>query len=133
MTRRKGRRQSEDRSNSYLQIAMKRASRLHNALRSWMGQPCNWGHMAHLTTCLLLVAALIHTGTVNLTKWTLYLPNRGQKQRAQSQQRRISRWLHNSRINVHHLYKPLIKAALADWMEEEIYVALDTSLFWDEC
>ena len=76
-------------------------------------------------------AALIHIGTVSLTKWALWLPNRGVKQRAQSQQRRLSRWLHNARINVHRLYKPLITAALADWTETVMYVALDTSLFWE--
>ncbi len=108
---------------------MKTVSRLHNALKAWIDKPCDWGHLAHLTTCLLLVAALIHTGSVSLTKWTIYLPNRGLKQRAQSKQRRISRWLHNPRINVHRLYKPLIKVALSNWREDVIYLALDTSLF----
>ena len=77
-------------------------SPLHDALNAWIGQT-DWVHQAHLTVALLMVSALIHTGTVNLTKWALCLPNRGTKQRAQSQQRRLSRWLHNSRINVHRL------------------------------
>lgn len=111
---------------------MQKASRLHNALKSWMGQDAHWSHLSHLTTCILLVVALIQTGSVSLTKWTVYLPNRGLKQRAQSKQRRISRWLHNPRINVHRLYKPLIKAALSNWTEDVIYLALDTSLFWEE-
>ncbi len=109
---------------------MKLVSPLHNALNAWMGQT-DWSHKAHLTVALLMVAALIHTGTVSLTKWALWLPNRGAKQRAQSQQRRLSRWLHNARINVHRLYKPLITKALADWTESVMYVALDTSLFWE--
>ena len=62
---------------------MKKASRLHNALKSWMGQDAHWGHLSHLTTGILLVVALIQTGSVSLTKWTVYLPNRGTKQRAQ--------------------------------------------------
>ena len=106
-------------------------SHLHDALKSWLA-PTDWSHQTHLTVALLMVAALIHTGTVNLTKWALCLPNRGDKQRAQSQQRRLSRWLHNARINVHRLYKPLITQALADWSEPVMYVALDTSLFWEE-
>ncbi len=57
----------------------------------------------------------------------MYIPCRGKY--AQSRQRRIQRWLNNPRINVHPLYKPLIKAALADWQEENIFLALDTSLF----
>jgi hypothetical protein len=58
------------------------------------------------------------------------MPCRGQF--AQSKQRRISRWLHNARINVHRLYGPLVQASLAHWKEAEMYLALDTSLFWEE-
>jgi hypothetical protein len=77
-----------------------------------------------------MVVALIHTGEVNLTRWLPHLPIRGRQ--AQSKQRRLSRWLHNSRINVHRLYKPLIQAALAHWQEDVLYLSLDTSMFWDE-
>ena len=105
-------------------------SRLYNALKTWMGQSGEWVHLTHLTTCLWMVVALIHTGEVNLTRWLPHLPCRGHQ--AQSKQRRLSRWLHNSRINVHRLYKPLIQAALAHWQEDVLYLSLDTSLFWDE-
>jgi hypothetical protein len=77
-----------------------------------------------------MVIAVIQTGEVNLTKWLPYLPCRGLF--AQSKQRRARRWLGNSRINVHRLYKLIIKAALADWQDEVMYLSLDTSLFWDE-
>lgn len=77
-----------------------------------------------------MVVALIHSGEVNLTHWLPYLPNRGRY--AQSKQRRVRRWLNNSRINIHKLYKPLIRDALADWQDECLYLSLDTSLFWDE-
>ncbi len=76
-----------------------------------------------------MVAALIQRGEVNLTRWLPYLPCRGHQ--AQSKQRRVSRWLHNSRINVHRLYKPLIQAALATWNEDCLYLSLDTSMYWD--
>jgi hypothetical protein len=33
---------------------------------------------------------------------------------------------------VHRIYKSLVKAALSDWSESKIFLALDTSLFWDE-
>ena len=74
--------------------------------------------------------ALIQTGSVNLTKWSIYIPCRGKY--AQSRQRRIQRWLNNRRINVHQIYKSLIQAALAGWQEEKIFLALDTSMFWDQ-
>lgn len=77
-----------------------------------------------------MVTALIQTGEVSLTKWAKYVPCRGLY--AQSRQRRLRRWLGNSRINVHRLYKPIIQAALADWKDEGLYVSLDTTLFWEE-
>ena len=77
-----------------------------------------------------MVAALIQTGEVSLSKWAKYIPCQGQY--AQSRQRRIRRWLGNSRINVHRLYKPIIQAALAHWEESCLYVSLDTTQYWDE-
>jgi hypothetical protein len=77
-----------------------------------------------------MVVALIQRGEVSLTRWLPYLPCRGEQ--AQSKQRRVSRWLHNSRINVHRLYKPLIQAALATWDEDCLYLSLDTSMYWEE-
>lgn len=109
---------------------MNKNSRLYNALNQWIGQPVDWSHLCHLQTCVWLIVALIHTGSVNLTKWSIYIPCRGKF--AQSRQRRIQRWLNNPRINVHRLYKPIIKAALSNWQEETMFLALDTSLFWDE-
>jgi hypothetical protein len=97
---------------------------------TWLGQDYDWAHLSHLTTCLWMVAALIQTGEVNLTRWIAYIPCRGHY--AQSKQRRVRRWLGNSRINIHRLYKPIIQAALADWREDCLYLSLDTSLFWDE-
>ena len=95
-----------------------------------MSQPVNWSHLCHLKTCIWMIVALLHTGSVNLTKWSMYISCRGKF--AQSRQRRIQRWLNNPRINVHRLYKSLIQTALADWTEENLFLALDTSLFWDE-
>jgi hypothetical protein len=95
-----------------------------------MSQPVDWSHLCHLKTCIWMIVALIQTGSVNLTKWSIYIPCRGKF--AQSRQRRIQRWLNNPRINIHRIYKSLIQAALVDWTESSIFLALDTSLFWDE-
>ncbi|MEM9009395.1 MAG: hypothetical protein AAGE59_38580 [Cyanobacteria bacterium P01_F01_bin.86] len=99
-------------------------------MKAWLGQGASWAHLTHLTTCLWMVAALIQTGEVNLTKWAKYIPCRGQY--AQSRQRRIRRWLGNSRINVHRLYKPIIQAVLAKWEDSCVYVSLETTQFWKE-
>jgi hypothetical protein len=109
---------------------VQRTPPLYNALNDWLGQLVPWAHRGHLTACLWMVMALLQRGEVSLTRWLPYIPCRGVQ--AQSKQRRLSRWLHNSRLNVHRLYKSLIQAALADWSEECLYLSLDTSLFWDE-
>lgn len=95
-----------------------------------MSQANDWSHLCHLKTCIWMIIALIHAGNVNLTKWSMYVPCRGKI--AQSRQRRIQRWLNNPRINVHRIYKPLVKTALSDWSESKLFLALDTSLFWEE-
>ena len=77
-----------------------------------------------------MVAVVIQTGEVSLTKWGKHIPCRGQF--AQSRQRRVRRWLANSRINVHRLYKPIIQAALSTWEDDCLYLSLDTTLFWEE-
>ena len=45
-------------------------SRLYDALNQGMSQPTDWLHLCHLKTCIWMIVALIHTGSVNLTKWS---------------------------------------------------------------
>lgn len=68
---------------------------------------------------------LLSEDSVNLTRWVY--PVHSKAHYAQSTQRRFSRWLHNPRLNVARLYTPLIKAALAEWQDEVLYLSLDTS------
>lgn len=109
---------------------MSQYSPLYHALNNWLGQSLPWSHRSHLTTCLWMVIALLQRGEISLTRWLPYLPCRGLQ--AQSKQRRVSRWLHNSRINVHRLYKTLIQTALAHWEEDSLYLSLDTSSYWGQ-
>jgi hypothetical protein len=51
---------------------------------------------------------------------------------AQSSVRRFARWLANERIDVHRLYGPLIQQALSSWGAHALYLALDTSLLWEQ-
>ncbi|MBE9239568.1 transposase, partial [Synechocystis salina LEGE 00031] len=104
-------------------------SPLYHGLKTWLSQVSPWAHQGHLTTCILMIVALIQAGEINLTRWVPHLPSRGLY--AQSKQRRVRRWLDNPRINVHKLYQPLISAALASWQEECLYLSLDTSIFWE--
>lgn len=85
---------------------------LYNGLDAWLSQCYRWRDQRHLEVLICMVRALLYSGSVNLTKWSTYLPNRGQQ--AQSQQRRLSRWLQNPSIVVSELYDGLVKQALSD-------------------
>jgi hypothetical protein len=50
---------------------------------------------------------------------------------AQSTVRRLTRWLEHERIAVHTLYGPLIQQAIAEWGDQRVYLALDTSMLWN--
>ncbi len=109
---------------------MENTSRIYDALVTLLGQSKQWADVRHLYTLVWMVIGLIHSGSVNLTKWTMYIHSRAVF--AQSKQRRFSRWLHNPRINPQRLYSPLIQVALNMWQEELLYISLDTSMLWNQ-
>jgi hypothetical protein len=106
------------------------ASRLHDELIKFAGQYCRWTDVRHLGVIAWMMLGLIATGSVNLTKWLSHINTKAEI--AQSTQRQLSRWLHNPRINPAKLYSPVIKAALTNWQDAEIYLSFDTSQLWDE-
>lgn len=107
-----------------------RTSRLYDQLCNLLGQSTDWADQRHLQTLIWMVIGLVCSECISLTKWGIYVRSRAQF--AQSHQRRFSRWLHNSRINVHRLYSPLIAAALDHWGVGEITLIEDTTMLWDE-
>ena len=107
---------------------MRASEELYDGLDSWLSQSYRWCDQRHLKVLLYMVRALLYSGSVNLSKWSSYLPGRC----AQSQQRRLSRWLGNPRIVVHELYSGIIRAALSEWQQPEMFLALDTSMLWNE-
>ena len=109
---------------------MSASEQLYDGLDTWLSQCYRWRDQRHLQVLIYMVRALLYSGSVNLTKWSTYLPNRGQY--AQSQQRRLSRWLKNPNIDVRELYNGLIKRALSDWQQPVMYLALDSSMLWNE-
>ena len=107
---------------------MRASEELYDGLDSWLAQSYRWQDQRHLKVLLYMVRALLYSGSVNLSKWSSYLPG----QCAQSQQRRLSRWLSNPRIVVCDLYSGIIRAALVGWQQPEMFLALDTSMLWNE-
>jgi hypothetical protein len=76
-----------------------------------------------------MVTGLIQTGSSNTPNW---IPSvQTQATRAQSTERRFSRWLTNKYITAQHVYTPSITQALQEWGEYEFRLALDTSLIFE--
>jgi hypothetical protein len=77
--------------------AMKTTSRLYDDLYKLLGQS-DWVDRRHLQTLVWMLLGLLCSGCVSLTRWTAYINSRAT--RAQSYQRRLSRWLHNPRLTI---------------------------------
>lgn len=107
-----------------------KTSRLYDQLQTLLGQSIPCVDKRHLQTLTWMVIGLICSECISLTKWGVYVRTRAIF--AQSHQRRFSRWLHNSRINVHKLYSYLIRAAIAGWEVTSITLIEDTTMLWDE-
>ena len=108
---------------------MENTPHLYDTLVRVLSQQPTWLDRRHLQTLAWMMVGLIHSGWINLTAWAPYVVSRAQY--AQSTVRRFRRWLDNDKIDVLALYSPLIQHALAEWGEQALYVALDTSMLWD--
>src|ERR1044071_211298 len=109
---------------------MENPLRLDSELVALCGQPGQWHDVRHLQTMAWMVVGLIQAECVKLTAWVPFV--HGRAQYAQSTQRRFRRWLANRRIEVAPLYGPLIKQALREWGTPTVYLALDTSMLWNQ-
>jgi Transposase DDE domain len=103
--------------------------RLYDTLVQVLSQHQKWLDRRHLKTLAWMMAGLIQAGKISLTAWVPYVHSRAVY--AQSTVRRFTRWLENTRIDVHALYGPLIQQAIAEWGDQRVYLALDTSMLWN--
>jgi hypothetical protein len=109
---------------------MENSPRLYSELATLWGQAGQWRDVRHLQTLAWMVVGLIQAECVQLTAWIPFV--HGRAQYAQSTQRRFRRWLANRRIEVAPLYGPLIQQALQEGGTHTLYLALDTSLLWNQ-
>jgi hypothetical protein len=108
---------------------MEGTPRLYDTLVHVFSQHQNWVDRRHLKTLAWMIVGLIQSGKIGLTAWAPYVHSRAMY--AQSTVRRFTRWLENTRIDVHALYGPLLQQALAEWGHHRLYLALDTSMLWN--
>ncbi len=73
------------------------------------------------------VVGLLFSHQISLTRWCQHRPGKAQ---AESKVRQLSRWLHNPKVEVAALYRPLISTALQSYAGEKMVLALDTSQLW---
>lgn len=109
---------------------MKNAPNLYDTLFQILGQHHHWLDIRHLHTLSWMIVGLLRSKTINLPEWATFVDSRAKF--AQSTVRRFSRWFHNDRIKVNKLYAPIIQTSLISWQKAVIYIALDTSMLWDE-
>lgn len=109
---------------------MEKSPRLYSELVELCGQAGQWRDVRHVQTLAWMVVGLIQAECVNLPTWIPFVQSRAQY--AQSTQRRFRRWLGNRRIEVAPQYGPLIQQALRDWGRHTVYLALDTSMLWNQ-
>ena len=108
---------------------MENTSRLYDTLMEVYGQHDKWLDKRHLNVMVWMIIGLIWSGKISLTEWIPYTKTTAL---ASSTQRRFSRWLNNKRIEVNSLYAPLIYQAIAEWKAGALYLALDTSMLWNQ-
>src|SRR5512147_2032713 len=77
-----------------------------------------------------MMVGLILSISIRLTGWIPSTISRALQ--AHSVSRRFARWLDNDRLDVHFWYAPLIQEALLAWGEATLYLALDTTMLWDQ-
>jgi hypothetical protein len=109
---------------------MENTPRLYDTLVQVLSQHRQWLDVRHRKTLAWMLVGLIETGLISLTQWAPFV--HGRAVYAQSSVRRFARWLANERIDVHKLYGPLIQQALTSWGAHTLYLALDTSLLWEQ-
>ena len=108
---------------------MENTPALYDTLVQVLRQQANWEDLRHLKTLAWMMVGLIQSGWISLNAWVPYVVSRARY--AQSTVRRFRRWLDNDKIKVASLYGPLIQQAIAEWGEQVLYLALDTSMLWN--
>src|SRR5215471_18980868 len=108
---------------------MENTPRLYETLAHVLSQHTEWLDQRHLKTLAWMMLGLIESGWISPTAWAPYVVSRARH--AQSTVRRFRRWLDNDKIDGVALYGPLMQQALAEWGEQALYVALDTSMLWN--
>jgi hypothetical protein len=98
-------------------------------MMSYLCQYSQASDLRHVKTLGWMVYGLLCSQKLNLSAWEPYVRSRATQ--AQSYERRWQRWIKNNRIDVERLYVPLVMLSLSQWSQNRLYLALDTTVLWD--
>ena len=111
-------------------LSMTNHPHLHDQLQQYLSQYSHYCDQRHLTTLSWMVVGLLLSQSLCPCEWEPYVVSRAQQ--AASYQKRWSRFWKNPKINPEKLYLPLVMAAISNLTQQRIYLALDTSMLWNQ-
>ena len=91
----------------------------------YLRQHSHYSDKRHLITLSWMVMGVLLSQSLHLTEWEPFVISRATQ--AQSYQKRWSRFLKNHKIEVERIYIPLVMAAISNWTEGRLDLALDTT------
>jgi hypothetical protein len=101
---------------------MSTSEELYNRLLETLSTLVHVRHIAELKNWTWIVAGILQSQSVGLSKIATYVPGETQ---AESRVAMIRRWLMNLHVDVWSFYKPVLEHALKDWQDEVANVILD--------
>ena len=104
-------------------------AQLYQAIRPFL-DGLFWNDVRNADTCAWLVAGCLRSQQCSLPDWVSGRPSKAQY--AQSRERQGRRFLANPHIDPISVYGPLVTAALRDWGEHRLVLALDTSMLFNQ-
>lgn len=104
--------------------------RLYHQLRQYLSQYSHYRDQRHLSTLSWMSVGVLLSHSLSLNEWEPYVISRAQQ--AQSYQKRWSRFLKNKKVKTEKLYIPLVMAAIQHWSNSRIYLAMDTTMLWNQ-
>lgn len=81
------------------------------------------------STLAWAIVGLLLSHQVSLNRWCQHRP--GAVKKAESKVRQLMRWLHNPKLDVAQIFRPLIRTALLSYAGGQLVLALDTSGLWE--
>ena len=109
---------------------MNASTLLYRQLLGFFSQYSQVKDWRHLKTLGWMVSALIASGRLSLSAWEPYVSSKATQ--AQSYERRWQRFLVNGKIDIERIYIPLAMAALSQWKNQRLSLAIDTTVLWNK-